>query len=53
MAGWNARFTITNDSEGWRAIREILDAGFPDGSWLPDPKYALAQLDLKLGTNSS
>lgn len=48
VAGWNARFAITEDSDGWRAIREILDAAFP-GGWLPDPKKALAQLEWKLG----
>jgi hypothetical protein len=53
MAGWNARFTITDDSEGWRVIREILSAGFPGDTWLPDPKYALAQLELKIGTINS
>ncbi len=48
LAGWSARFAITDDSDGWRAVREILDAAFPEG-WLPDPKQALAQLELKLG----
>lgn len=48
MAGWNARFAITEDSEGWRAVREILEAAFP-GRWLPTAKQALAQLELKLG----
>lgn len=48
MTGWNARFAITNDSEGWRAINAILDAAFPNWE-LPDPKRALAILDLKLG----
>jgi hypothetical protein len=47
MAGWNARFAMTDDSDGWRLVREILEAAFP-GGWLPDPKVALAQLELKL-----
>jgi hypothetical protein len=47
VAGWNARFAITDDSDGWRAVREILNAAFPNG-WLPNPKVALAQLELKL-----
>jgi hypothetical protein len=47
MAGWNTRFAITGDSDGWRAIREILDAGL--GGWNPsDPKHALATLELRL-----
>jgi hypothetical protein len=48
LAGWSARFAITDDSDGWRAVREILNAAFPD-SWLPTPKVALDQLELKLG----
>ena len=47
ITGWKARFAIVEDSDGWRAVREILDAAFPEG-WLPDPKSALALLDLKL-----
>jgi hypothetical protein len=49
MAGWNARFAITNDSDGWRAVQRILNAAFPDGGWLPDARQALAQFNLKLG----
>ena len=33
----NARFAITDDSEGWKAIRAILNAAFPDG-WENDVK---------------
>jgi hypothetical protein len=51
LAGWNARFAITEDSEGWRRIREILNAAFPEG-WLPNPKAALAHLDLALSPPS-
>lgn len=49
LAGWNGRFAITEDSDGWRAVREILNAAFPNG-WKPDPQHALAELDLKLST---
>lgn len=47
VVGWRARFAITEDSDGWRAVREILEAAFP-GGWLPNPKQALAQFELKL-----
>ncbi len=47
LAGWSGRFAITEDSDGWRAVREILNSAFPNG-WLPDPRRALAMLDLKL-----
>lgn len=52
MAGWNARFAITEDSDGWRAVRGILEAAFA-GEWLPNPKQALAHLELKLRQTDS
>jgi len=48
MSGWNARFAIVNDSDGWRAVRAILEAAFP-GSWATSAASALAQLKFKLG----
>ena len=51
MAGWNGRFAITDDSAGWRAVREILSAAFPKG-WKTKPLQALALLNLKIGTSS-
>src|SRR5205809_438728 len=36
MPGWNTRFTIADDSEGWRRICGILNAAFPDG-WHSQP----------------
>ena len=49
MPFWNARFAITDDSEGWRAIRAILDAAFPKG-WGGGATQGLRHLDLKLQT---
>ena len=49
MPGWNAWFAITDDSEGWRAIRAILNAAFAEG-WEGDAKQALRYVDLKLTT---
>lgn len=47
MPCWNTRFAITDDSEGWKAIRMILNAAFPNG-WEDGAKQALKHLDLKL-----
>jgi len=46
MAGWNARFAIVDDSEGWQAIRRILGAAFP-GDWRSDARHALEIFDLE------
>jgi hypothetical protein len=40
MPGWNARFAIVEDSDGWRLVRAILDAGLPHG-WSSSPRRAL------------
>ncbi len=47
MPFWNARFAITDDSDGWRAIRAILDAAFPTG-WHKSARQACGHLELKL-----
>jgi hypothetical protein len=47
MPGWNARFPIVDDSDGWQAIRSILNAAFPEG-WGGAAKEALDFLDLHL-----
>ena len=49
MPFWNARFTITDDSDGWRAIRGILHAAFP-GGWESGAAQALRHLELKMPT---
>lgn len=51
MNGWNARFAIVDDSDGWRAIKAILAAAFPD-YWRSTATSALALFNLKLGTAS-
>lgn len=48
LAGWTGRFPIANDSDGWRAVREILDAAFPNSGWQSTPKRALDQLEVAL-----
>jgi hypothetical protein len=47
MPGWNTRFAITGDSDGWRAISKILNAAFPEG-WDSGARGAIAYLDLQL-----
>lgn len=47
MPFWNTRFAITDDSDGWRAIRGILNAAFP-GGWEGGAAQALRHLELKL-----
>lgn len=48
---WNTRFAITDDSEGWKAIRAILNAAFPPG-WEGGASKALKHLDLNLPTRT-
>jgi hypothetical protein len=52
MTGWNARFAIVDDSDGWQAVARILDAAFPDG-WHSDAKNALETFDLKFNPTNS
>jgi hypothetical protein len=47
MPGWNTRFAITGDSEGWRLIQQILDAAF-DGKWNNSVERAISFLDVHL-----
>ena len=47
MPFWNARFAITDDSEGWKAIKAILDAAFPD-DWKSNSEQALSYVNLHL-----
>ncbi len=47
MPGWNARFPIVDDSDGWRAIAAILNAAFPNG-WQSAAEQAIEFLDLHL-----
>ncbi|HEX5444437.1 MAG TPA: hypothetical protein VFW87_11430 [Pirellulales bacterium] len=49
MPFWNARFTITEDSDGWRAIRDILNAAFP-GGWESGAARAIRHLEMKMST---
>jgi hypothetical protein len=46
MSGWNAKFAIVDDSEGWLAVRQILEAAFP-GEWGSDAKHALEIFEFK------
>jgi hypothetical protein len=46
MSGWNTRYAIVGDSEGWQAVRRILEAAFP-GSWGSDAEHALEIFERK------
>jgi hypothetical protein len=49
MPFWNARFTITDDSDGWRAVKGILNAAFP-GGWEDGAAQALRHLIVNMPT---
>jgi hypothetical protein len=44
---WKARFAITDDSEGWRAVKKILNAAFP-GELDDSIDEAMSYLDVHL-----
>ena len=46
MPGWNGRYAIVDDSEGWQWIRRILEAGI--GGWDEDYSRTLDYLDIHL-----
>ena len=46
MSGWNTRYAIVGDSDGWQAVRRILEAAFP-GSWGSDAQHALEIFERK------
>jgi hypothetical protein len=46
LPGWNARFAIVDDSEGWQWIRRILDAGV--GGCGDSKKYTIDFLNTHL-----
>lgn len=46
MPGWNGRYAIVDDSDGWQWIRRILEAGV--GGWETNYKRTLAYLDMHL-----
>jgi len=46
MPGWNGRYAIVDDSEGWQWIRRILEAAI--GGWDTDYERTLAYLDVHL-----
>lgn len=46
MPGWNSRYAIVGDSEGWQWIKRILEAGV--GGWETDYKRSIDFLDVHL-----
>lgn len=46
MPGWNARFAMVEDSEGWQWLRKILDARI--GGWDKDLSQTIEYLDTHL-----
>jgi hypothetical protein len=47
MPGWNTRFAITGDSEGWRSVKQILGAAF-EGKWSNSVERATSFLGVHL-----
>ena len=46
MPGWNGRYAIVDDSEGWQWIRRILEAGI--GGWDTEYERTIEYLDMHL-----
>ena len=46
MPGWNGRYAIVDDSEGWQWIRRILEAGI--GGWDTEYERTIEYLDIHL-----